>query len=299
MAGARLAVVLLTKEALESEYILNSEFPFLRERQQRDRLPMLPVICESCNWEVHEWLRATQAPNNSNPLSELTEFAREGVFRRLATDIAEDLSRSAVVELPTSDQPPPYEHIFLDKLTLTLGPGRREEKLIGREQKLALLDLAFAQPRTVTVSVVAWGGAGKTMRAQHWLRRLQRESWLGTQRVYAWSFYSQGTKEDRQGSEDPFLTNALEWFGVQCEPTISAWDKGRLLADAVARERTLLILDSIEHGALEAALTTAQEQRLELRAQENRQKLVALSLSSVASERLPSVSLNGVTDKLG
>ena len=49
----------------------------------------------------------------------------------------------------------------------------------------------------------------------------------------------------------------------------------------------------VEPEQTEAALTTAREQRLELRAQENRQKLVALSLSSVTSERLPSVSLNG------
>ena len=49
----------------------------------------------------------------------------------------------------------------------------------------------------------------------------------------------------------------------------------------------------VEPERTEGALTTAREQRLELRAQENRQKLVALSLSSVASERLPSVSLNG------
>jgi outer membrane protein len=43
----------------------------------------------------------------------------------------------------------------------------------------------------------------------------------------------------------------------------------------------------------EEALTIAKGQRLELRAQENRQRLAALSLSSVASERLPSLSLNG------
>lgn len=43
----------------------------------------------------------------------------------------------------------------------------------------------------------------------------------------------------------------------------------------------------------EEALTIAREQRLELRAQENRQKLAELSLSSVTSERLPSLSLNG------
>jgi tetratricopeptide (TPR) repeat protein len=84
------------------------------------------------------------------------------------------------------------------------------------------------------------------MLVQHWLQRLQREGWFGTRRVYAWSFYSQGTKEDRQASEDTFLAHALEWFGVQCEPTLSPWDKGCLLADAIGRERTLLILDGIE-----------------------------------------------------
>ncbi|OQW33538.1 MAG: hypothetical protein A4E19_03885 [Nitrospira sp. SG-bin1] len=43
----------------------------------------------------------------------------------------------------------------------------------------------------------------------------------------------------------------------------------------------------------ETALTTAREQRVELRAQESRQKLIALSLSSVMSERLPALSLTG------
>src|SRR5678816_1467781 len=62
MSNARVAVLLLTKEALESEYILNTEFPFLRERQQRDELPVFPVVCEECNWRAHDWLRATQAP---------------------------------------------------------------------------------------------------------------------------------------------------------------------------------------------------------------------------------------------
>lgn len=41
------------------------------------------------------------------------------------------------------------------------------------------------------------------------------------------------------------------------------------------------------------ALTVARENRAELKAQMTRQKLAALSLSSVTSERLPSLSLNG------
>ncbi|MGZ8381109.1 MAG: TolC family protein [Nitrospira sp.] len=49
----------------------------------------------------------------------------------------------------------------------------------------------------------------------------------------------------------------------------------------------------IETQAPEQALLTAREQRLELRAQENRQRLASLSLSSVTSERIPALSLNG------
>jgi tetratricopeptide (TPR) repeat protein len=246
MDEAQLAVVLLTKEALESEFILTKELPRLSERQQRDKLPVFPVICEPCDWRAHDWLRATQAPNASNPLCDLKPEAQERAFRQLATAIATELSRLALVGLSALPPSPSAPKTYLDRFPLTRGPGLREEKLIGREQELALLDLAFAQPHTAIVSLVAWGGVGKSMLVQHWLQRLQREGWFGARRVYAWSFYSQGTKEDRQASEDAFLAHALEWFGVQCEPTLSPWDKGRLLAHAVARERTLLILDGIE-----------------------------------------------------
>lgn len=49
----------------------------------------------------------------------------------------------------------------------------------------------------------------------------------------------------------------------------------------------------VETQAPEQALMTAREQRLELRAQENRQRLATLSLSSVTSERIPTLSLAG------
>jgi tetratricopeptide (TPR) repeat protein len=245
MSSARLAVVLLTKEALESEYILNTEFPFLRERQQRDRLPVFPVVCEECNWRAHDWLRATQAPNESNPLSQLSEKGQDRAFRKLATDIAEEMSRAALAELPKPEQPPLADRSYLDNFSLTYGGGR-PVKLFGREQELALLDLALTQSDTAIVSLVAWGGVGKTMLVQHWLQRLQRAGLLAAQRVFAWSFYSQGTKENRQASEDTFLAHALAWFGLQCEPTLSPWEKGRRLADAVDGESTLLILDGIE-----------------------------------------------------
>lgn len=247
MEGARLAILLLTREFLESAFVLQHELPELQRRHKEEGLIIAPILCEPCDWSSNAWLASLQikprvqaAPQS---LATFAEVEASRVLRQLGIEIAEELSRVALAELPRPGQPPPSDHVYLDKFPLTRGSA---EKLIGREQELALLDLAFAQPHTAIVSLVAWGGVGKTMLVQHWLQRLQRESWFGARRVYAWSFYSQGTKEDRQASEDTFLAHALAWFGVQCEPTLSPWDKGRLLADAIARERTLLILDGIE-----------------------------------------------------
>lgn len=54
-----------------------------------------------------------------------------------------------------------------------------------------------------------------------------------------------------------------------------------------------LKLVELEPQTVEQALAVAQENRVELAAQARREKLAALSLSSVASERLPSLSANG------
>jgi len=247
--NARLAIILLTNEALESEFILERELKPLQEREKNGVI-VIPVNCgcEAKEYENHDWIKKLQIrPFEAKPLSTITDDAElKRVLCHLATEIAEELGRSALAQIPSAVQAPGEVREYLDKFPLTRSPSLREEKLTGREQELALLDLAFAQPHTTIISLVAWGGVGKTMLVQHWLQRIQHEGWFGARCVYAWSFYSQGTKEDRQASEDTFLAHALAWFGVQCEPTLSPWDKGRLLADAVARERTLLILDGIE-----------------------------------------------------
>lgn len=264
MSSAELAVFLITPEFLESRFICEKELPFFRERWQREKMPIFPIVCEPCAWKEREpsqWLSAIQSPAGAEPLSGLEGADVGGHLRDLANGVARELGTRALQRASVGYQSRTEARVYLDKFPLTRGPGLREEKLIGREQELAILDLACASSfspshpagagakapsSTAVVTLVAWGGVGKTMLVQHWLQRLQREGWFGSLRVYAWSFYSQGTKEDRQASEDTFLAHALEWFGVQCEPTLSPWDKGRLLTDAVARERTLLILDGIE-----------------------------------------------------
>jgi tetratricopeptide (TPR) repeat protein len=118
---------------------------------------------------------------------------------------------------------------------------------LGRETELAALDAAWAdQGKTAILELIAPGGTGKTALMTRWVDRLRAEHWRGAAAVFGWSFYSQGSGEDRQASEDGFLEAALRFFGVNIAPAASPWDKGAALAEAVARQKTLLILDGLE-----------------------------------------------------
>ncbi len=118
---------------------------------------------------------------------------------------------------------------------------------LGRKAELKLLDDAWANAgHTQIVELVAFGGVGKTALVKRWLHNLTVDDWRGAQRVYGWSFFSQGTSDDRQASDDSFLSDALQWFGVKHDPALSPWDKGKRLADAVIATRTLLVLDGVE-----------------------------------------------------
>jgi len=72
------------------------------------------------------------------------------------------------------------------------------------------------------------------------------DNYRGAERVYGWSFYSQGAAEGKQVSADPFIASALEWFGDPDPTRGSPWDKGERLAELVRKQRTLLILDGLE-----------------------------------------------------
>ncbi|MEM9605077.1 MAG: hypothetical protein AAGA11_19600, partial [Pseudomonadota bacterium] len=73
--------------------------------------------------------------------------------------------------------------------------------LFGRETELAALDAAWANDALNVYTLVAWGGAGKTSLAFHWVQTRFAASdpkWAGVERYFDWSFYSQGTGESRQ-----------------------------------------------------------------------------------------------------
>lgn len=127
-------------------------------------------------------------------------------------------------------------------------------ELIGRESETQLLSDAWNKsvsgdtnrPRVLTF--VALGGEGKTSLVAKWAADMAHRNWPGCDAVFAWSFYSQGTREQTAASSDMFLKEALNFFGDQAlaESNQSAFDKGRRLAQLVGQQRALLILDGVE-----------------------------------------------------
>jgi NACHT domain len=96
------------------------------------------------------------------------------------------------------------------------------------------------------VTLVAWGGVGKTALVNHWLIRMAQENYRGAERVYGYSFYSQGAAEGKQASADLFIATALRDFGDPEPDAGSPWDKGERLARRLQQRRTLFILDGLE-----------------------------------------------------
>ena len=80
-------------------------------------------------------------------------------------------------------------------------------ELFGRDEQLQRLDEAWADRHTNAISLVAFGGVGKSALVNHWLGKLAVEDYRGARRVYGWSAYSQGSKE-RAAAADLFIGHA-------------------------------------------------------------------------------------------
>ncbi len=130
--------------------------------------------------------------------------------------------------------------------TLDLGrlpiPG---PQFVGRDAELARLDTAWEDPATHVLTLVAFGGVGKSALVAHWLDRMAADGRRGAARVLDWSFYSQGS-EDRVTSAEPFIDHALRFFGDPDPKAVSLHDRGARLAYLIRKERSLLVLDGVE-----------------------------------------------------
>ena len=139
--------------------------------------------------------------------------------------------------------PPPVDLARIDRYA--------PAELIGREAETATLEAAWgaaaeskAHPHVLTF--VALGGEGKTSLIAKWAFGRAAGGYDDCAAAFAWSFYSQGTRDQAGASSDLFLGQAIKFFGGEERPGESPHDKGKRLAYLVGAKRALLILDGLE-----------------------------------------------------
>jgi tetratricopeptide (TPR) repeat protein len=235
------AILLISADSLTSKFILNEEVPRLLERREKEGLRIFPVIIKPCAWKHVQWLARMQArPKDGRPISGGNEHEIDTDMADIADEIISIIKCSPKVQnangLPTLNP---------EKISLARLPSTSPE-LFGREKELKLLDEAWGSQKTNILSLIAWGGVGKTALINVWLNKMCDEHYHGAERVYGWSFYSQGASEKKQVSTDLFIASALEWFGDPDSNKGTPWEKGERLADLIKKKRTLLILDGLE-----------------------------------------------------
>jgi tetratricopeptide (TPR) repeat protein len=240
MNAASVAILLVSANSLTSDFILDEEVQRLLQLQKAGGLHIFPVIIKPCDWEAVEWLKQMNLrPTDGRPLSGGTDHEIDRDLTTIAKEIRLLLSHLTPKLGATGHTPLTSQRISISRLPVT------GHDLFGRKKELQQLDDAWANQKTHILSLVAWGGVGKSALVNDWLGHMALDDYRGAERVYAWSFYSQGTS-DRTVSADQFIEAALTFFGDTDPNKGSPWDKGERLAQLVAAQRTLLVLDGLE-----------------------------------------------------
>ncbi len=152
MAGAKVAILLVTANFLTSNFILGQEVPALLKRRRDEGLTVFPIIAKPCAWQTVKWLSNMNVrPKNG------TSVWRDGgryvdeELATIATEVAAILDREAGEPVP-----PPTPGAGLEELTasrvsaatpdeaITPAPSPVSSAEMSLEQKMTLVDALLA-----------------------------------------------------------------------------------------------------------------------------------------------------------
>jgi tetratricopeptide (TPR) repeat protein len=267
MASADAVIFLLDENFIASDFCMDVEVPeFLKNHQETGTL-IIFVVTDYCGWPDFPFISQHKViPLDGRPITSYKPYSKAythikdeingalalhrpkppvdipPVFSKRArtADSSEFLSCHAEDFDPDSSEGlmPVERGTSLDLLLAKLPSATTH--LFGRDSELAQIN-SWKDHNGVFLWV-ADGGTGKSALVRWWL---EHQEWPAGARFLGHSFYSQGS-HNQATSARSFLLDALKQLNVTHEINAADDELGRLLAKAVAKESTVLVLDGIE-----------------------------------------------------
>jgi hypothetical protein len=279
LLACNIFVLLVSANSMGSDYIIDKELEIARQRETAGDLHVYPLLIEPTPKAGLQRVRDFNLrPRDAKPLQSYSLAERNQHMSDAADEIAEiantiaerkgaAAAMSELLTLPFGVETSEPKDLIVSgvkieriapaaesaraapMVDITGLPETGYERLVGRDAELSRLDAAWSDDKTNILSLIAEGGAGKSALVNEWLTRMQADGYRNAERVLGWSFYSQGSKE-RATAADEFLNWALAKLDLKIETT-SASAKGEAIAEALTKQRALLLLDGVEplqHG---------------------------------------------------
>ena len=103
---SELAVLLMSENFFDSEYIREKELPFILKSAQKKRMSVVPVLLKDCGWKEYKFLNKLQVIGASKPLMSIQSLPkRQKEWQRVVNTVAEVLksnpARATWVSLTT------------------------------------------------------------------------------------------------------------------------------------------------------------------------------------------------------
>jgi DNA-binding NarL/FixJ family response regulator len=96
---AKVAMLLITANFLNSNFILREEVPRLLTRRKKDGLVVFPIIAKHCAWRRIEWLKVMQVrPRYGEPVWRQEGAHADQELARIAEEVADIVARTEVDE---------------------------------------------------------------------------------------------------------------------------------------------------------------------------------------------------------
>ncbi len=126
-------------------------------------------------------------------------------------------------------------------------PEPASNQFVGREKELEKINQHFENKDKIGImGLIGDGGFGKSALTERWVLEIEKQGFGGLKRIFAWSFYSQGSHQRTFSSSQDFFAKALPFFGFEKDIPQDEVDKARALVECLNKQAGLLILDGLE-----------------------------------------------------